>query len=100
MRREVVRRRSEVAPPQLERREDVLLDVVFPRVAANLLDDAREIDETGIRVAVARARTKLELLIRHHRHELVPRRRLERLPGPALAVRPRPVLKALSLIHI
>ena len=75
-----VRRRPEIAAGHAERGPDVLLDVGLVRVAGDRLDDAREVDEGGIAVAVLRARRKVDLLVRHHRHELLPAGRLERLP--------------------
>src|SRR5215470_15518813 len=90
---EEVRRRAEVASVESERREDVLLHVRVPRIAGDLLDHPREVDEAGIRVAVPRSRLEAELLVRHHRNELIPRRGLERLPWLAVSVRPRWVLE-------
>ena len=40
------------------------------RVAGHLLDHAREVDERGVAVAVARAGPEPELHVRQHRHEL------------------------------
>ena len=96
---EIVRRRTEVTMREIERREDVLLDVRLPGVAAQLLDDTREIDESGIRVRVTRTRPEVQLLIWHHRDELIPRRRLERLPRLTVRVRPGRVLKAGRVRH-
>src|SRR6478609_11342767 len=94
MRREEIRCAPEIAATHAEWRENILLHIRVPRVAGDLLDDAREIHETRIRVAVPRAWLEDELLIRHHRDELVPRRWLERLPWLIVAVGPRGILKA------
>src|SRR2546425_2489674 len=79
-RREMIGRYPEVAAGEPERRQDVLLDVGLPGISRDLLDDAREVDEPRVAVAVARAGRKQDLLIRHHGDELLPARRLERLP--------------------
>ena len=84
----MVGRGVEIAAREPERREDVLLHVRFPRIAGDLLHDAREIDEAGVGVAEPRARFEGQFLVRHHRHQLFPRRGLEGLPG--LSLRPGP----------
>ena len=92
--REVIRRGPDVAPGHAERGPEVLLDVHPPRVAAELLDDACEVQIARIGIAVARPRQKPELLVRHHGDELVPGRGLERLPMLAARPGPRRILKA------
>ena len=91
---EEVRRGAEVAARHAERGPDVLLDVGLVGVAGDRLDDAREIDEGRVAVAVPRARGEQQLLVRHHGHELFPPGRLERLPRGATAVGPRGILEA------
>src|SRR3989441_11560693 len=51
------------------------------------------IDERRVAVAEARAGTEQDLLVRQHRHELLPARRLERLPRLG-AIRPGGTLEA------
>ncbi len=52
VRGEEVRRHAEVAARELQGGEDVLLDVRVPGIAADRLDHAREIHESGIGIAV------------------------------------------------
>src|SRR5215472_11247176 len=48
---QVVGRKAKIAVREAQGREDVLLHVGFPRVAAQLLDDPRQIDESGVGIA-------------------------------------------------
>ena len=90
----MIRRPPHEALGHAERGPDVLLYVDGPRIAAQRLDHARQIDEGRVAVAEPGARAEAELLVRHHRDELIPARGLERLPGTALAVGPGGVLEA------
>src|SRR2546430_14664963 len=76
-----------------ERRPQVLVHVALVGIAGELLDDARQVDEPGVRIAVARPGRKGDLLVRQHRRELLPARRLERLPRFPRLVRPGGILK-------
>ena len=71
-----------------ERTQDVLVDVGLPRLAGDLLDDAAEVDEAGVRVAVLRAWSELDFGVRHHGHELRPLGGLEGMPVLVTAERP------------
>ena len=53
----------------------------------------------GIRIAVLRAGRELHVRVRHHRHELCPGGRLERMPGLIAAPRPRRRAKPRAVRH-
>src|SRR6185312_17259821 len=89
-----MRRGPEVAPAEPQGRPDVLLDVALVRISGELLDDPSQIYERRIAVAEPGPRPKNDLLIGHHRHQLLPAGRLERLPGQAPPVRPGGILEA------
>ncbi len=99
LRAEIPRRSAEVAVLQTERHEDVLVDIPVPGVAGELLDDAAEVDVGGIRVAELLARRERQLLVRHHRHQLRPLGRLERLPRLTVAVGPGGTLKPRRVVE-
>ena len=99
VRDEMVRRAVEEAARHAERHEDVLGDVDLVVVAGEQLDDAAEKDDARIRVAILRARLEEQLRVRKHRHDLLPARRLERMPRLVAAPRPRAGAEAAAVRH-
>src|SRR6185437_6261290 len=84
---------AEIAAGQTEWREYVLLYVVLPRVAGEPLEGVRQVNPGGVGVTETTAGRKLDLLVRHHGDELLPRRRLKRLPVGTGRISPRRALK-------
>ena len=84
----MIRRTIKKRPVHAERHQDVLRDVHLVVVAGQELDDASEKDHAWIRVAVLRPRFERHVRVRHHRDDLLPRRRLEGMPGPVAAPGP------------
>ena len=63
---EVIGSVIEKCPAHAERTQDVLVDVGLPGFARDLLDDPAQVDDSGVRVAVLRARGPLHLGLGQH----------------------------------